>query len=120
MIRRPPRSTLSSSSAASDVYKRQVHSYRQPAMYFPQPGGTFAGESLPGKLTWARAYLQKGDLQMDIGRGACVKLPEEVRDNWWNSTTREWPFMAADLGMSRDALMAHYCSNHIAVAYGCL
>eukprot|EP00658_Telonema_sp_P-2_P033557 TRINITY_DN24600_c0_g1_i2.p1 TRINITY_DN24600_c0_g1~~TRINITY_DN24600_c0_g1_i2.p1 ORF type:complete len:216 (-),score=61.64 TRINITY_DN24600_c0_g1_i2:209-856(-) len=26
MIRRPPRSTLSSSSAASDVYKRQVHS----------------------------------------------------------------------------------------------
>eukprot|EP00658_Telonema_sp_P-2_P047721 TRINITY_DN3631_c0_g1_i2.p1 TRINITY_DN3631_c0_g1~~TRINITY_DN3631_c0_g1_i2.p1 ORF type:complete len:102 (+),score=30.16 TRINITY_DN3631_c0_g1_i2:145-450(+) len=27
MIRRPPRSTLSSSSAASDVYKRQVHNY---------------------------------------------------------------------------------------------
>src|SRR5665648_829422 len=26
MIRRPPRSTLSSSSAASDVYKRQIHS----------------------------------------------------------------------------------------------
>src|SRR5664280_3799507 len=30
MIRRPPRSTLSSSSAASDVYKRQV-------LYQPQP-----------------------------------------------------------------------------------
>eukprot|EP00828_Plagiopyla_frontata_P036859 TRINITY_DN4854_c0_g1_i6.p1 TRINITY_DN4854_c0_g1~~TRINITY_DN4854_c0_g1_i6.p1 ORF type:complete len:281 (-),score=54.23 TRINITY_DN4854_c0_g1_i6:31-873(-) len=27
MIRRPPRSTLSSSSAASDVYKRQVHAW---------------------------------------------------------------------------------------------
>src|SRR5664280_2333100 len=27
MIRRPPRSTLSSSSAASDVYKRQVFGY---------------------------------------------------------------------------------------------
>src|SRR5665648_1292547 len=27
MIRRPPRSTLSSSSAASDVYKRQVFSF---------------------------------------------------------------------------------------------
>eukprot|EP00658_Telonema_sp_P-2_P009178 TRINITY_DN13461_c0_g1_i5.p1 TRINITY_DN13461_c0_g1~~TRINITY_DN13461_c0_g1_i5.p1 ORF type:complete len:113 (-),score=23.21 TRINITY_DN13461_c0_g1_i5:52-390(-) len=26
MIRRPPRSTLSSSSAASDVYKRQIYS----------------------------------------------------------------------------------------------
>eukprot|EP00656_Telonema_subtile_P034177 TRINITY_DN382_c0_g1_i5.p1 TRINITY_DN382_c0_g1~~TRINITY_DN382_c0_g1_i5.p1 ORF type:complete len:127 (+),score=38.22 TRINITY_DN382_c0_g1_i5:114-494(+) len=30
MIRRPPRSTLSSSSAASDVYKRQFH-HRSPA-----------------------------------------------------------------------------------------
>eukprot|EP00658_Telonema_sp_P-2_P014805 TRINITY_DN15654_c0_g1_i1.p1 TRINITY_DN15654_c0_g1~~TRINITY_DN15654_c0_g1_i1.p1 ORF type:complete len:117 (+),score=38.17 TRINITY_DN15654_c0_g1_i1:76-426(+) len=29
MIRRPPRSTLSSSSAASDVYKRQVANYKQ-------------------------------------------------------------------------------------------
>src|SRR5665648_1302589 len=29
MIRRPPRSTLSSSSAASDVYKRQVQARRQ-------------------------------------------------------------------------------------------
>lgn len=95
-----------------------VHSYRQPAMYFPVAGGTFAGESLPGELTWARAYLKGGELIMDIGRGVCVKLPEVVRDHWWNGTSREWPFMAADLGMSRDSLMAHYCSNHIAVAYG--
>ena len=29
MIRRPPRSTLSSSSAASDVYKRQVKTNRE-------------------------------------------------------------------------------------------
>jgi len=95
-----------------------VHSYRQPAMYFPNPGGTFAGESLPGELTWARTYIHAGELWMDIGRGSCVKLPEPVRDAWWNSTNRQWPFMAADLGMSRDALMAHYSSNHIAVAYG--
>jgi hypothetical protein len=26
--------------------------------------------------------------------------------------------MAADLGVSRDQLMAHYLSNHVAVAYG--
>ena len=55
---------------------------------------------------------------MDIGRGEVVKLPPDVRDQWWKSTTREWPFMAADLEMSRDTLMAHYMSNHIAVAYG--
>src|SRR5674536_181059 len=29
MIRRPPRSTLSSSSAASDVYKRQLNTFRR-------------------------------------------------------------------------------------------
>ena len=26
--------------------------------------------------------------------------------------------MAADMGIGRDTLMAHYLSNHIAVAYG--
>ena len=36
---------------------RGVHSYRQPPAYFPIPGGTFAGESLPGAITWARAWL---------------------------------------------------------------
>ena len=55
---------------------------------------------------------------MDIGRGEVVKLPPKVRDAWWEGTTREWPFMAADMGISRDTLMAHYLSNHVAVAYG--
>ena len=95
-----------------------VHSYRQPAAYFPVPGGTFTGESLPGVITWARSYIKNGDLWMDIGRGEVIKLPPEKRDKWWSGTTREWPFMAADLGIRQDTLMAHYCSNHIAVAYG--
>jgi L-fucose isomerase-like protein len=96
-----------------------VHSYRQAKTYFPVPGGTFAGESLPGDVTWARAYLRRdGDLWMDVGRGKVIKLPPEKRDSWWEGTTREWPFMAADLGIMRDTLMAHYLSNHVAVAYG--
>jgi L-fucose isomerase-like protein len=95
-----------------------VHSYRQPAAYFPIPGGTFAGESLPGKVTWARAWLDADELVMDVGRGEVVGLPSDVRDAWWEGTTREWPFMAADLGITRDDLMAHYQSNHVAVAYG--
>jgi len=97
---------------------RGVHSYRQPSLYFPQPGGTFAGESLPGKMTWARAYVHEDRLVMDIGRGEVVKLPPAVRDAWWEGTTRQWPFMAADMGITRDTLMAHYLSNHVAVAYG--
>jgi L-fucose isomerase-like protein len=97
---------------------RGVHSYRQPAGYFPIAGGTFAGESLPGKMTWARAYIRDDVLWMDIGQGEVVKLPEKVRDAWWEGTTRQWPFMAADLGCSMETVMAHYMSNHIAVAYG--
>lgn len=95
-----------------------AHSYRQPALYFPTPGGTFAGESLPGKVTWARAYIENDELHMDLGKGEVVKLPPEKRDAWWQGTTREWPFMAADLGVDRDTLMAFYQSNHVAVAYG--
>ena len=97
---------------------RGVHTYRQPSLYFPTPGGTFAGESLPGKMTWARAYIRHDELWMDIGQGEVVKLPETVRDSWWEGTTRQWPFMAADMGIGRDTLMAHYLSNHVAVAYG--
>lgn len=98
---------------------RGVHSYRQPAGYFPIPGGTFAGESLPGKMTWARSYLSAaGELWMDIGKGEVVTLPPKVRDAWWEGTTRQWPFMAADLGCSMQTVMAHYMSNHIAVLYG--
>jgi L-fucose isomerase-like protein len=95
-----------------------AHSYRQPSLYFPTPGGTLAGESLPGKMTWARAYVKQGVLWMDIGKGEVVKLPPAVRDAWWTGTTREWPFMAADMGISQETLMAHYLSNHVAVAYG--
>jgi len=96
-----------------------VHSYRQPAGYFPIPGGTFAGVSLAGPITWARAWVDRdGGLVMDVGRGESVDLPEKVREEWWRGTTRQWPFMAADLGCSMETVMAHYMSNHIAVAYG--
>ena len=95
-----------------------VHSYRQPKGYFPIPGGTFAGESLPGAITWSRAYIKGGELWMDVGKGEVVKLPDAKRDEWWNSTNPQWPLMTADLGISRDTLMAHYLSNHVAVAYG--
>jgi L-fucose isomerase-like protein len=96
-----------------------AHSYRQPAQYFPNPGGTMTGESLPGEITWSRAWIRAdGRLVMDIGRGEVVKLPEATRDAWWEGTTRQWPFMATDMGITQQTLMAHYMSNHAAVAYG--
>jgi L-fucose isomerase-like protein len=96
-----------------------VHSYRQPRGYFPVPGGTFAGVSRPGPITWARVWIDRsGGLVLDLGRGESVELPEDVREAWWQGTTRQWPFMAADLGCSPATIMAHYMSNHIAVTYG--
>ena len=95
-----------------------VHSYRQPKGYFPNPGGTFTGESKPGNITWSRAYIKNNEMWMDVGRGEVMQLPSSVRDQWWNGTTREWPFMAAYLGITQETLMAHYLSNHVAVAYG--
>ncbi len=95
-----------------------VHSYRQPAGYFPVPGGTFTGESLAGEITWARAYIRDDALWMDVGRGDVIKLPEQKRDAWWDGTTREWPLMPTDMGITRETLMAHYMSNHVAIAYG--
>src|SRR5207248_2837003 len=56
-----------------------VHSYRQPSGYFPVPGGTFAGVSLPGPITWARAWIDReGELVMDLGRGESVALADNV------------------------------------------
>ena len=71
--------------------------------YFPAPGGTFAGESLPGTITWARAWHRAtASSWMDIGRGEVGRAARrDVRDAWWDGTTRQWPFMAADLGCSR-------------------
>ncbi|HEV7370401.1 hypothetical protein, partial [Arenibaculum sp.] len=82
------------------------------------PGGTFTGESLPGAITWARAWLDGDRPVMDVGRGEVVRLPRDVLQAWWTGTTREWPIMVADLGIGRDTLMAHFMSNHVAVAYG--
>eukprot|EP00658_Telonema_sp_P-2_P039414 TRINITY_DN28204_c0_g1_i1.p2 TRINITY_DN28204_c0_g1~~TRINITY_DN28204_c0_g1_i1.p2 ORF type:complete len:112 (+),score=26.17 TRINITY_DN28204_c0_g1_i1:155-490(+) len=53
MIRRPPRSTLSSSSAASDVYKRQER--RPPNLVPPREGDREAGVSRKAEQDTAMA-----------------------------------------------------------------
>src|SRR5450756_822048 len=54
MIRRPPRSTQSRSSAASDVYKRQA--YRDPGILHPMLAGTLGG-LLATWVTFAPCFL---------------------------------------------------------------
>src|SRR5664280_2021330 len=53
MIRRPPRSTLSSSSAASDVYKRQAQYQYQGANYWLTFRGTYIHEKQTLDATFA-------------------------------------------------------------------
>ncbi len=75
-----------------------------PQTTFSRPGGR------PASARWCASR--------SVESGEAVKLPQRKRDAWWEGTNRQWPFMAAHLGISRDTLMAHYLSNHIAVAYG--
>lgn len=93
-------------------------SERQPAMYFPNGGGTIKGVSRPGEIVWSRIYIEDDRLKMDLGRASVVELPQEETERRWQETTPQWPIMHAVLhGVSREQLMARHKSNHIHVAY---
>ncbi|MEO0529742.1 MAG: fucose isomerase [Planctomycetota bacterium] len=95
-----------------------VTSVRQPAMYFPNGGGTIKGISKPGEVIWSRVFVEDGRLKMDIGRAEAIELPRDETERRWRETTSQWPIMhAVTYGMTRDQLMAKHKSNHIHVAY---
>ena len=95
-----------------------VTSERQPAMYFPNGGGTIKGISKPGEVVWSRVFIEDGRLKMDLGRAAAIDLPLSETERRWNETTPQWPIMhAVTYGVSRDQMMARHKSNHIQVAY---
>ena len=84
--------------ARRHVRRRRAFPARSPG---PAPGSTG-----PAGSSWTSAAAS---------RSPC---PTTSAKSWWRGTTRQWPFMAADLGCSMETIMAHYMSNHIAVAYG--
>lgn len=93
-------------------------SERQPAMYFPNGGGTLKGISRPGEIVWSRIFVENNRLKMDLGRGGVVELPSEETERRWQLTTPQWPIMhAVTYGVSRDQFMARHKANHIQVAY---
>jgi hypothetical protein len=95
-----------------------VTSERQPAMYFPNGGGTIKGISKPGEVVWSRVYIEDGRLKMDLGRAEAIELPLAETQRRWNETTPQWPIMhAVTYGVSRDQMMARHKSNHIQLAY---
>ena len=93
-------------------------SERQPAMYFPQGGGTLKGVSRPGHVVWSRVYSAGGTLHVDMGLGEAVELPAEETERRWRATDPTWPLMhLRTLGVSRDQFMGRHKANHIQVAY---
>jgi hypothetical protein len=93
-------------------------SERQPAMYFPNGGGTLKGISRPGEIVWSRIYVQDNSLKMDLGRAAAISLPMAETQRRWDATTPQWPIMhAVTYGVTRDQMMARHKSNHIQVVY---
>jgi hypothetical protein len=93
-------------------------SERQPAMYFPNGGGTLKGISKPGEIVWSRIFIENDRLKMDLGRAGVVALPAEETERRWQATTPPWPIMhAVTYGVSRDQMMARHKANHIQVAY---
>jgi hypothetical protein len=93
-------------------------SERQPAMYFPNGGGTLKGISKPGEIVWSRIFIEKNRLKMDLGRAGVVALPPAETERRWQATTPPWPIMhAVTYGVSRDQMMARHKANHIQVVY---
>ncbi len=93
-------------------------SERQPPMYFPLGGGSLKGIGRPGEIVWSRVFVEDGKLQVDLGLGEVVVLPQDETERRWRETTPQWPMVSARLqGVSRDALMARHRANHISIAY---
>ncbi|WP_176084032.1 fucose isomerase [Martelella sp. HB161492] len=93
-------------------------SMRQPPMFFPAGGGTLRGIAKPGEIVWSRIFVKDGKLNMDIGRGKAISLPEDETERRWKLTDYAWPMMHGVIyGVSRDQLMARHKSNHIQVVY---
>lgn len=97
---------------------KNASSERQPAMYFPNGGGTLKGISKTGEIVWSRVFIENDRLKMDLGRAGVIELPAEETERRWKATTSQWPIMhAVTYGVSRDQMMARHKANHIQVAY---
>src|SRR5450756_3246450 len=83
MIRRPPRSTQSRSSAASDVYKRQVRAYLRPVC--PLQAGVLAATGGATAMLDVSDGLLRDAARLARASGVVVRLDEPEAafpDDW--------------------------------------
>ena len=89
MIRRPPRSTLSSSSAASDVYKRQISS------------------GVVGATNIRLENVQQENSLIDYTDNHFMSLTQRDLDKVRTSIHQESPHIGYDISVSYTHLRAH-------------
>jgi hypothetical protein len=95
-----------------------VTSERQVPMYFRLGGGTIKGVSKPGPVVYSRVFLMNDELNVDLGIGEAIELPDEETQRRWDATSPQWPIMHLVMpGVTRDQFMARHKSNHIQVVY---
>src|SRR5678815_4913939 len=84
MIRRPPRSTLDRSSAASDVYKRQLHDLAPGRAGAVRRAGDGGGQGRSGRICrgGGHHHVRRRGLRPapDVGRGGGEERMTEVRE----------------------------------------
>src|SRR5678810_180189 len=101
MIRRPPRSTLDRSSAASDVYKRQIQSYSKFTIPYPYPVAQSVEAS--SGMEYPMICFNNGRTNKDgtysegTKYGMIGVITHEVGHNFFpmivNSDERQWSWM---------------------------
>eukprot|EP00658_Telonema_sp_P-2_P041886 TRINITY_DN3000_c0_g1_i1.p1 TRINITY_DN3000_c0_g1~~TRINITY_DN3000_c0_g1_i1.p1 ORF type:complete len:120 (-),score=47.26 TRINITY_DN3000_c0_g1_i1:50-409(-) len=105
MIRRPPRSTLSSSSAASDVYKRQVSTQSTGAT----PPHNMGSDSDHGDKTETPAAVEGGAKQ-----NFNYKPWDDILPCCIYPAVSPWPMCVCHLGpVSYTHLRAHETPEHL-------
>eukprot|EP00658_Telonema_sp_P-2_P012990 TRINITY_DN14937_c0_g1_i1.p1 TRINITY_DN14937_c0_g1~~TRINITY_DN14937_c0_g1_i1.p1 ORF type:complete len:151 (-),score=30.45 TRINITY_DN14937_c0_g1_i1:177-629(-) len=90
MIRRPPRSTLSSSSAASDVYKRQISSVMASSL------GDMTSGSEPAPTSTATPVYEPPKSEPTPLTPEAPEAPEAIPDTGPSDQVRESMFVVAE------------------------
>ena len=113
MIRRPPRSTLDRSSAASDVYKRQVSSFRAAATctrailasHSPAPKRTRSTRSATNSVSYT--HLRAHETVLDLVCRLLLENKKKTITKLHYSVLKHKPYISTDITVPAYTLYTH-------------
>jgi L-fucose isomerase len=74
--------------------------------------------TVPGEMTYARAYVEDGQLKMIVGKQEVKQYSPSQTQELLDATTPEWPIAAAVKETPMHVIMGDFPSNHEAGCYG--